>query len=92
MHCYIFSRFALEGLSYLSLDADVKEWMVEDPLLLKALLVLAKVSYSILTRMYAIYSRRSTVHEVSHFSKYLIKKLSVKALSQNLKEVFKFQL
>ncbi|GMT34769.1 hypothetical protein PFISCL1PPCAC_26066, partial [Pristionchus fissidentatus] len=35
-------RFACEGLSYLSLDADVKEWIVEDPLLLQALLILAK--------------------------------------------------
>ncbi|CAJ0571281.1 unnamed protein product, partial [Mesorhabditis spiculigera] len=35
-------RFACEGLSYLSLDADVKEWIVEDPLLLKAMLILAK--------------------------------------------------
>ncbi|GMR33986.1 hypothetical protein PMAYCL1PPCAC_04181 [Pristionchus mayeri] len=35
-------RFACEGLSYLSLDADVKEWIVEDPLLLKALLILAQ--------------------------------------------------
>ncbi|KAF8383598.1 hypothetical protein PRIPAC_72740 [Pristionchus pacificus] len=35
-------RFACEGLSYLSLDADVKEWIVEDPLLLRALLILAQ--------------------------------------------------
>lgn len=36
-------RFACEGLSYLSLDADVKEWIVEDPLLIRALVELAKV-------------------------------------------------
>ncbi|VDN01183.1 unnamed protein product [Thelazia callipaeda] len=35
-------RFACEGLSYLTLDADVKEWIAEDPLLLQALLCLAK--------------------------------------------------
>ncbi|GMT03836.1 hypothetical protein PENTCL1PPCAC_26010, partial [Pristionchus entomophagus] len=35
-------RFACEGLSYLSLDADVKEWIVDDPLLLRALLILAQ--------------------------------------------------
>ncbi|VDO40269.1 unnamed protein product [Haemonchus placei] len=35
-------RFACEGLSYLSLDADVKEWIVEDSLLLRALSCLAQ--------------------------------------------------
>ncbi|CAB3403390.1 unnamed protein product [Caenorhabditis bovis] len=35
-------RFACEGLSYLSLDADVKEWIVDDSLLLKALVLLAQ--------------------------------------------------
>lgn len=35
-------RFACEGLSYLSLDADVKEWIVEDSLLLRALFCLAQ--------------------------------------------------
>ncbi|CAI4222179.1 unnamed protein product [Auanema sp. JU1783] len=35
-------RFACEGLSYLSLDADVKEWIVDDSLLLQALLCLAR--------------------------------------------------
>lgn len=35
-------RYACEGLSYLSLDADVKEWIVDDSLLLKALLLLAQ--------------------------------------------------
>uniref|UniRef100_A0AC34R7E1 UNC-45/Cro1/She4 central domain-containing protein n=1 Tax=Panagrolaimus sp. JU765 TaxID=591449 RepID=A0AC34R7E1_9BILA len=35
-------RFACEGLSYLSLDADVKEWIVADPALLQALVTLAK--------------------------------------------------
>ncbi|RCN29940.1 tetratricopeptide repeat protein [Ancylostoma caninum] len=36
------SRFACEGLSYLSLDADVKEWIVADSLLLRALFCLAQ--------------------------------------------------
>jgi len=36
-------RFACEGLSYLSLDAEVKEYIVGDPLLLQALVSLAKV-------------------------------------------------
>uniref|UniRef100_A0A915DSP8 UNC-45/Cro1/She4 central domain-containing protein n=1 Tax=Ditylenchus dipsaci TaxID=166011 RepID=A0A915DSP8_9BILA len=35
-------RFACEGLSYLSLDADVKEYIVDDPALLQALVSLAK--------------------------------------------------
>ncbi|XGW05824.1 hypothetical protein V3C99_016297 [Haemonchus contortus] len=35
-------RFACEGLSYLSLDADVKKWIVEDSLLLRALFCLAQ--------------------------------------------------
>lgn len=35
-------RFACEGLSYLSLDAEVKEFIVNDSLLLKALVELAK--------------------------------------------------
>ncbi|KHJ93131.1 hypothetical protein OESDEN_06965 [Oesophagostomum dentatum] len=35
-------RFACEGLSYLSLDADVKEWIVSDSLLLRALFCLAQ--------------------------------------------------
>uniref|UniRef100_A0A8R1E4Q9 TPR_REGION domain-containing protein n=1 Tax=Caenorhabditis japonica TaxID=281687 RepID=A0A8R1E4Q9_CAEJA len=35
-------RYACEGLSYLSLDADVKEWIVDDSLLLKALVLLAE--------------------------------------------------
>lgn len=37
-------RFACEGLSYLSLDAEIKEFIVEDSLLLKALVDLAKVN------------------------------------------------
>ncbi|CAD6190352.1 unnamed protein product [Caenorhabditis auriculariae] len=40
-------KFACEGLSYLSLDADVKEWIVEDSLLLKALLLLAQKAGSL---------------------------------------------
>jgi len=35
-------RFACEGLSYMSLDADVKEWIVNDQALLQALVSLAK--------------------------------------------------
>lgn len=34
--------YACEGLSYLSLDADVKEYIVDDPLLLQSLVSLAK--------------------------------------------------
>ncbi|VDO33014.1 unnamed protein product [Brugia timori] len=40
-------RFACEGLSYLTLDADVKEWVAEDPLLLQALLSLSKSAGSL---------------------------------------------
>lgn len=36
-------RFACEGLSYLSLDADIKEFIVSDSQLLQALVALAKV-------------------------------------------------
>uniref|UniRef100_A0A7E4W9Q9 UNC45-central domain-containing protein n=1 Tax=Panagrellus redivivus TaxID=6233 RepID=A0A7E4W9Q9_PANRE len=35
-------RFACEGLSYLTLDADVKEWIVHDQNLLQALVLLAQ--------------------------------------------------
>ncbi|KAK0423976.1 hypothetical protein QR680_008441 [Steinernema hermaphroditum] len=35
-------RFACEGLSYLTLDADVKEMITDDPLFLQALICLAK--------------------------------------------------
>ncbi|KAJ1354641.1 hypothetical protein KIN20_011634 [Parelaphostrongylus tenuis] len=46
-------RFACEGLSYLSLDADVKEWITEDSLLLRALFCLAQsagaLSYTLAT-------------------------------------------
>lgn len=38
-------RFACEGLSYLSLDADIKEFIVEDSQLLQALVSLAKVGF-----------------------------------------------
>jgi len=37
-------RWAAEGLSYLTLDADVKEFVVEDATLIRALVELAKVS------------------------------------------------
>lgn len=36
-------RWAAEGLAYLSIDADVKEWLVEDPAAIRALVELAKV-------------------------------------------------
>lgn len=36
-------RWAAEGLSYLTLDADVKEFVVEDVTLIRALVELAKV-------------------------------------------------
>ena len=40
-------RFACEGLAYLSLDADVKEFIVlEDPRLIRALVDLAQVHYT----------------------------------------------
>jgi len=38
-------RWAAEGLSYLTLDADVKEKLVEDRRAIQALIDLAKVSY-----------------------------------------------
>ena len=43
---FSYNRFACEGLSYLSLDADVKEFIVEDEVLLQAIVALAKVSIS----------------------------------------------
>lgn len=43
MYCLCF-RFACEALSYLTLDADVKELIVEDEALLKALVSLGKVA------------------------------------------------
>lgn len=39
-------RFACEALSYLSLDADIKEYIVSDPELLTALVNLGKVNIS----------------------------------------------
>lgn len=41
-------KFACEGLSYLTLDADVKEMIVDDPQLLKALVELAKVCFFVI--------------------------------------------
>lgn len=35
-------RYAAEGLAILTLDADVKEWLVEDPTVIRALVELAK--------------------------------------------------
>lgn len=37
-------RFAVEGLSYLTMDADVKELIVEDVNLIRSLVEVAKVS------------------------------------------------
>ena len=41
-------RFAAEGLSYWTLDADVKEWMCADKSLIRALVEVAKVRYLLL--------------------------------------------
>lgn len=37
-------RFAAEGLSYLTIDADVKDWLVQDNSLIRSLVELAKVT------------------------------------------------
>ena len=39
-------KWATEGLSYLTLDADVKEKLVEDRVALRSMIELAKVNYS----------------------------------------------
>ncbi|CAJ0956400.1 unnamed protein product, partial [Mesorhabditis belari] len=74
-------RFACEGLSYLSLDADVKEWIVEDPLLLRAMLALAKTAgplcvftlgsiYANLTNSYEKPKADDKLVELAKFSKH----------------------
>jgi hypothetical protein len=41
-------RWAAEGLSYLTLDADVKEKLIEDRRAIQALMDLAKVSFNLM--------------------------------------------
>uniref|UniRef100_A0A0N5AQ81 Protein unc-45 homolog B n=1 Tax=Syphacia muris TaxID=451379 RepID=A0A0N5AQ81_9BILA len=66
--------FACEGLSYLSLDADVKEWIVEDPLLLQALLSLAKSAGALCSYTLAsIYVNCSNAYEKPKIDEELVK-------------------
>lgn len=65
---------ACEGLSYLSLDADVKEWIVEDPLLLQALFTLAKSAGAICVYTLAsIYVNLTNSYEKPDVSEELVK-------------------
>lgn len=41
-------KWAVEGLSYLTLDAEVKEKLIEDRAALQALIEVAKVCYMLL--------------------------------------------
>uniref|UniRef100_F1KS65 Protein unc-45 A n=1 Tax=Ascaris suum TaxID=6253 RepID=F1KS65_ASCSU len=67
-------RFACEGLSYLSLDADVKEWIAEDPLLLQALLSLAKTAGSLCVYTLAsIYVNLTNSYEKPKIDEELVK-------------------
>ncbi|VDO41133.1 unnamed protein product [Onchocerca flexuosa] len=67
-------RFACEGLSYLTLDADVKEWIAEDSLLLQALLHLAKSAGSLCVYTLAsIYVNLTNSYEKPKIDEELVK-------------------
>uniref|UniRef100_A0A915Q3F6 Protein unc-45 homolog B n=1 Tax=Setaria digitata TaxID=48799 RepID=A0A915Q3F6_9BILA len=67
-------RFACEGLSYLTLDADVKEWIAEDALLLQALLCLAKSAGSLCVYTLAsIYVNLTNSYEKPKIDEELVK-------------------
>ncbi|KAM3728902.1 Protein unc-45 [Dirofilaria immitis] len=67
-------RFACEGLSYLTLDADVKEWIAEDSLLLQALLCLAKDAGSLCVYTLAsIYVNLTNSYEKPKINEELVK-------------------
>uniref|UniRef100_A0A914S8L0 UNC-45/Cro1/She4 central domain-containing protein n=1 Tax=Parascaris equorum TaxID=6256 RepID=A0A914S8L0_PAREQ len=80
-HC----RFACEGLSYLSLDADVKEWIAEDPLLLQALLSLAKTAGSLCVYTLAsIYVNLTNSYEKPKIDEELVKLAQVASSNDHL--------
>ncbi|CCD69153.1 UNC-45/Cro1/She4 central domain-containing protein [Caenorhabditis elegans] len=67
-------RYACEGLSYLSLDADVKEWIVDDSLLLKALVLLAKKAGALCVYTLAtIYANLSNAFEKPKVDEEMVK-------------------
>uniref|UniRef100_A0A158Q8D0 Protein unc-45 homolog B n=1 Tax=Elaeophora elaphi TaxID=1147741 RepID=A0A158Q8D0_9BILA len=67
-------RFACEGLSYLTLDADVKEWIAEDSLLLQSLLCLAKSAGSLCVYALAsIYVNLTNSYEKPKIDEELVK-------------------
>ncbi|KAK5964585.1 Protein unc-45 B [Trichostrongylus colubriformis] len=67
-------RFACEGLSYLSLDADVKEWIVEDSLLLRALFCLAQSAGALCVYTLAtIYVNLTNAYEKPQVEEELVK-------------------
>ncbi|VBB27322.1 unnamed protein product [Acanthocheilonema viteae] len=67
-------RFACEGLSYLTLDADVKEWIVQDSFLLQALLCLAKSAGSLCVYALAsIYVNLTNSYEKPKIDEELVK-------------------
>uniref|UniRef100_A0A914ZCE2 UNC-45/Cro1/She4 central domain-containing protein n=1 Tax=Panagrolaimus superbus TaxID=310955 RepID=A0A914ZCE2_9BILA len=67
-------RFACEGLSYLSLDADVKEWIVSDQQLLKALVSLAKSAGALCVyTVAAIYVNLTNSYEKPKIDEELVK-------------------
>ena len=49
-------RWAIEGLAYLTFDADVKEDLVQDKNALQAMFQLAKVFWPSTSQFYTIYS------------------------------------
>uniref|UniRef100_A0A1I7XFW3 UNC45-central domain-containing protein n=1 Tax=Heterorhabditis bacteriophora TaxID=37862 RepID=A0A1I7XFW3_HETBA len=67
-------RFACEGLSYLSLDADVKEWIVADSLLLRALVLLAQSAGALCVyTMASIYVNLTNAYEKPNVDEELVK-------------------
>ncbi|KAK6741990.1 hypothetical protein RB195_009704 [Necator americanus] len=67
-------RFACEGLSYLSLDADVKEWIVADSLLLRALFCLAQSAGALCVFTLAtIYVNLANAYEKPEVNEELVK-------------------
>ncbi|CAI5445814.1 unnamed protein product [Caenorhabditis angaria] len=67
-------RYACEGLSYLSLDADVKEWIVDDSLLLQALVLLAKKAGALCVYTLAtIYVNLSNAYEKPKVDEEMVK-------------------
>ncbi|KAI1716556.1 myosin-binding striated muscle assembly central domain-containing protein [Ditylenchus destructor] len=67
-------RFACEGLSYLSLDADVKEFIIDDPILVKALVSLAQSAGAMCVfTLAAIYVNLSNAYEKPKIDEEMVK-------------------